>query len=207
MPLNAEITNCLLSYYDTLERILKSIRHSVDVNNKRNESPIILQVQDLLSIDAELKRYLGSMDIWTEKQRTIKSLEDELKRLSKEVNNFASQLTQYQMKLNSKLSIARKYQKSLEKESPTIADVSELALNIAQHSPGAKILENGSVEGVYAPDEEKLANTSFMQNDEEEDYVPVVESKTGTFRDLSLKHKADAGVIDASDEEESEDEG
>lgn len=113
MPLHAELSNCLAAYKDTLERILQCIMNACDSTQKKHDSPIPIQVQDLLSIDAELKRHLNRMEKWDSRQETIESLEKELNDLSKEVNKYAQKLSDSQSELQGCLAVAKNLQKGV----------------------------------------------------------------------------------------------
>ncbi|EAY21083.1 hypothetical protein TVAG_282530 [Trichomonas vaginalis G3] len=138
MPLLAELSNCLSAYTESLERILKCIEHACDVNHKKHDSPVILQVQDLLSIDAELKRHLLRMDEWSERRQKIEELEKTLSTLSMRVNDFAKNLSAAQTSLQGCLATAQKIQRSVQhQELPTVSDILMSAKNISKAASGA----------------------------------------------------------------------
>ena len=89
MPLHAELSNCLTAYKETFEQILQCISSACDSTQKKHDSPITIQVQDLISIDAELKRHLERMESWESRQQKIQKLEGELKELSRRVKEMA----------------------------------------------------------------------------------------------------------------------
>ncbi|OHS93832.1 hypothetical protein TRFO_02354 [Tritrichomonas foetus] len=113
MPLHAELSNCLSAYKETFERILYCIVNACDSSHKKHDSPITIQVQDLLSIDAELQRHLERMETWNSRQEQIEKLEQQLKSLSNRVNDFAQALSSSQTSLQGCLSIANKLQKGV----------------------------------------------------------------------------------------------
>ncbi|KAH0788404.1 hypothetical protein GPJ56_007706 [Histomonas meleagridis] len=112
IPLIAELSNCLFAYKETFLRILTCIQNACD-SHKTYDSSIIIQVQDLLSIDAELKRHLSKVDQWNERQAQIKALEEELSQLSGRVNKFAKTLSSTETALQGCLMLANKLQKGV----------------------------------------------------------------------------------------------
>ena len=132
MPLLAELSNCLSAYKETVERILTCIESACDPNHKKHDSPVILQVQDLLSIDAELKRHLRRMDEWKERQNKIETLEQTLATLSNRVNEFAKSLSKAQTALQSCLATAQKIQRaSVPQEMPTVDQIMDSSRNMS----------------------------------------------------------------------------
>lgn len=113
MPLHAELSNCLTAYKETFEQILQCISSACDSTQKKHDSPITIQVQELLSIDAELKRHLDRMDSWDSRQKKIEDLEKQLKQLSIIVNKYAQDLYSSQMTLQENLAVATKLQKGV----------------------------------------------------------------------------------------------
>lgn len=113
MPLHAELLNCLTAYKETFERILECIISASDSSQKKHDSPITIQVQDLISIDAELKRHLERMESWESRQQKIQKLEGDLKELSRRVNEFAQNLSSSQIALQGCLLEATKLQKGV----------------------------------------------------------------------------------------------
>ena len=138
MPLLAELSNCLNAYKETVDRILKCIESACDPNHKKHDSPVILQVQDLLSIDAELQRHLRRMNEWKERQNKIETLEQTLATLSNRVNEFAKSLSQAQTALQGCLATAEKIQRStVHQEMPTVEQVLDSSRNISRATSGA----------------------------------------------------------------------
>ena len=138
MPLLAELSNCLSAYKETVERILECIEHACDPNHKKHDSPVILQVQDLLSIDAELKRHLLRMDEWRDRQNKIENLEKKLATLSNSVNDFAKNLSKAQTSLQGCLATAQRIQRyAVHQDLPTIEQILDSAKNISRATSGA----------------------------------------------------------------------
>lgn len=122
MPLRAELNNCLAAYRDTFERIMNCFDFSEDGNVKKHESPPIIQVQDLISIDAELKRHSKRMDEWEERQERIKQLEAELDQLSSQINTFTRELNETEGVLEGCCTVARKLQKDVAQKRQIMAE-------------------------------------------------------------------------------------
>lgn len=117
MPLLAELTNCLNSYQETFGHILESIQNqSSDSVIRIHDSPIIIQLQDLLSIEAEFQRHLQRMDKWGERQEKIQNLEQELDILTKKVNDFTNALNIAQNHLGEYLASAKNLQKETQQK-------------------------------------------------------------------------------------------
>ena len=115
MPLLAELSNCLSAYDETFQRLLHCIEVACDTKAPRptHESPIIIQVQDLLSIDAELKRHLQRKNDWEERQQRIEELEGTLSELSGRINQLAMKLQSTESALQGCLAVASKLQKDV----------------------------------------------------------------------------------------------
>jgi len=139
MPLLAELTNCLSAYHETFLRIMTYFNHAGDPTQKKHDSPVIVQVQDLLSIDAELRRHVSRMDAWQERQARIERLEGELAGLSSRVNDFAKTLSSTQIALQDCVAVASKLQKGvLEHRGVPIADVIETSKSISAAASGGR---------------------------------------------------------------------
>lgn len=149
MPLHAELSNCLTAYKETFERILQCISNACDSTQKKHDSPITIQVQDLLSIDAELKRHLDRMDDWDSRQKRIEDLEQQLKQLSIRVNNFAQDLSSSQIALQGCLSIATKLQKGV-MQRRQVSSIEDL-MNSTQMNSSAAGSSNFSYPWMPAP--------------------------------------------------------
>ena len=114
MPLLAELSNCLSAYDETFQRILHCIQVACEPSPRpTHESPIIIQVQDLLSIDAELKRHLQRKKDWEERQQRIEELEKRLSELSGVINQLAMTLQSTESALQGCLAVASKLQKDV----------------------------------------------------------------------------------------------
>lgn len=139
MPLLAELSNCLSAYTETSYRIFMCIKNTCDSTHKKHDSPTIIQVQDLLSIDAELRRHLRRMEDWSERQQTIERLEEELTDLSTRVNKFAQVLSSTQTALQGCLVTASKLQKGVMQgdQMATIEDFINTSQNISRTVSGA----------------------------------------------------------------------
>ena len=147
LPLLVELTNCLNSYSDTFERILESIGNSCD-----QETPIFLQTQDLLAIDAELKRNLKKMESWQVRQDEITALESELNGLTDRANNFAKALCSAQAEIQGCLYAAEKLQNTVYTSyTPTADELIQTGQHISKHTSGAPGLA-GFGYGPYEPD-------------------------------------------------------
>ena len=147
MPLQAELMNCLSAYKETFERILGCIVNTCDSSHKKHDSPITIQVQDLLSIDAELKRHLKRMEDWSRRQNDIEQLEKELKDLSSKVSDFAHALSASQTALQGCLTIAGNLQKG-----------------IAQRKRAAGSLPNGDKLAFSYPWMNEIESTNELKN-------------------------------------------
>ena len=114
MPLLAELSNCLSAYDETFQRIMRCFASAAESTPRpTHESPIIIQVQDLLSIDAELKRHLQRKKEWESRQKRIEELESKLGGLSKRINQLATKLQSTEIALQGCLSVASKLQKDV----------------------------------------------------------------------------------------------
>ena len=173
MPLLAEISNCLTAYNETLERIIEGIVNSFDTNQRRHDSPIIMQVQDLLSIDAELKRHLTRMEQWTKRQNEIEENEKKLNSLSTRVHNFAKILSTAQSNIQGCLSTAQKIQSDLSNQEISTL---ELILDTAKSLSNT----NNSMPSVIE------WGQSILLKDLKEIPTPNInKSKSTEFRDVS----------------------
>jgi predicted RNase H-like nuclease (RuvC/YqgF family) len=99
MPLIAELSNCLSAYSETFQRVFTCIAAACDPNQKKHDAPITIQVHDLLCIDSELKKHLGRMQGWSERQEKIEELEKHLSELTSRVDEFATKLAKAQIRL------------------------------------------------------------------------------------------------------------
>lgn len=171
MPLLAELSNCLSAYNETVERILQSVVNACDVNQKRHDSPIVLHVQDLLSIDSELKRHLQRMEQWTERQKKIDSLEKTLESLSKRVHSFAKTLSNSQSSIQGCLNTATKVQRSvMNQERRTIDDLLSTARNLSKTTSGAP---KENQKDVWMPGFSDWRNSTILKDNSEES-IPTV---------------------------------
>lgn len=115
MPLLAELLKCLSAYTETFQGILTCIASACDSTPRKHDSPIILQVQDLLNIDTELRRHLKHQEEWETRQKTIKELEDRLNVLTTRINNFEEILSSTKRNLEYCVKSATKMQKEARK--------------------------------------------------------------------------------------------
>ena len=111
MPLLAEFINCLNAYQETFDRILLCLNNMCDYVHTSQDSPLIIQIQDLISIDAEWNRHLDRMESWEKRQEEIRKLEQELNGLSSKVNQYARSLNAAQCSLRTYLYNGRELQK------------------------------------------------------------------------------------------------
>ena len=139
MPLLAELSNCLSAYMETFERILSCIESACDSDHKMDKTPILIQIQDLLVIDSELKRNLKRMEQWRKRQLEIEKLEKELSQISGRINIFAKNLSSSEASLQNCLSIANKLQKGVAQRQQTasIEDIFNTAMLIGPAASGA----------------------------------------------------------------------
>jgi hypothetical protein len=139
IPLLAELTNCLSAYTETVDRVFTCIGDSSDPQQKGHVSPLITHIDELLSIDAELKGHLQRMEVWVERQKRIEALEAELMALSGRVTQFGRTLSSTQISLQGFLATATKLQKGLqERRRVTIAETLRIARMIAPSASGAR---------------------------------------------------------------------
>jgi hypothetical protein len=154
MPLLAELTNCLSAYHETFQRIMTYFSHAGDTSQKKHDSPVIIQVQDLLSIDAELKRHVQRMDAWAERQAHIDELERELAGLSSRVNEFARSLSSTQIALQNCVAVASKLQKGvLDSKRVSVSDIIDTARAIGPAASGAR---RGAAYFPWMPDSDQM---------------------------------------------------
>lgn len=139
IPLLAELSNCLSAYAETFERIMSCVESACDSDHKTNETPILIQIQDLLVIDGELKMNLKRMDQWRKRQNEIEKLEKELAKLSGRINNFAKTLSSSEAALQNCISIANKLQKGVAQRQQTtsIEEIFNTAKLIGPAASGA----------------------------------------------------------------------
>ena len=201
MPLLAELSNCLSAYKETVERILTCIESACDPNHKKHDSPVILQVQDLLSIDAELKRHLRRMDEWKERQNKIETLEQTLATLSNRVNEFAKSLSKAQTALQSCLATAQKIQRaSVPQEMPTVDQIMDSSRNISRATSGAP-MHPGELP-VWNP-AFNVMNQGTIFRETLQLNAPSIPSKQTGSTTLELSREA---VINDEDEDDDDDE-
>ena len=122
MPLLAELTNSLNAYRETSERIFQYLKNMCVSDQKSQDSPYIIQVQDLISIDAEWNRHLDRIESWEKRQKEIAQLEQELSKLSSKVNSYTRSLNAAQCSLNGFLYAAKELQKESQQKSLSISN-------------------------------------------------------------------------------------
>lgn len=112
-PLLSELLNCLSAYTATFDGILACISNACDSTPRSHDSPIIIQVQDLLSIDALLKEKLQQKEECEARQREIKRLEDQLAALNARIHGFTEALSSSKRNLEYCIKATAKMQKDV----------------------------------------------------------------------------------------------
>lgn len=202
MPLLAELSNCLSAYKETFERILECIDNACDTNHKKHDSPVILQVQDLLSIDAELKRHLMRMDEWKERQNKIEDLEKTLATLSNRVNEFAKNLSSAQTALQGCLVTAQKVQRSAaHQELPTVEQILDGSRNSSRAASGAP-QHPGEIS--WYPDVDVIKKSSIFKKTLQISAPTIPSKQVNTNLELTRNIEVD-DIVDSSEESGEED--
>jgi hypothetical protein len=113
ISLLTELQNCLSAYTETVYRILTSLVNTCDPSQNKHDSPMLIQIHDLISIDAELKQHLQRIEEWDKRQQRIEELEAELAGLNGRISQFTHTLTSSQLALQTSLLTAGKLQKGV----------------------------------------------------------------------------------------------
>jgi hypothetical protein len=139
MPLLAELSNCLSAYQATFERIMSHYSHVNDLAQTHHDPPVIIQVQDLLAIDTELKRNVQKMAAWKERQDRIDELEAKLNGLTTRINSFAKTLSATHIALQNCVGVAARMRRGVSNQNNvTVRTILQTAQTIAPAASGAR---------------------------------------------------------------------